>query len=430
VRVIVDGAVQATPFLDLTAITRATEQERGLLSIAFAPDYATSGHFYVYLTAKAPVGEIQVWEYRRSASDPNLADPGSGRLLLAIPHTDASNHNGGQLQIGPDGKLWLATGDGGGANNQFGHSQDPASRLGKLLRLDPSEARPAVDQLAQGLRNPWRFSFAPDGRIVIADVGQSAYEEINVGLAANYGWPCREGAHDHSPDPGCNDVATADPVLEKAHGSGGFCAIVGGYVVRDAGLPTLAGRYVYGDNCATGLRSVDLANPAGDAAVGLSVSSLSAFGEDACGRVLVVSLTGPVSRLVDGTPTPCGGLAPSPTATPTATASPAPASLATASPTPPPLSAAVPPCALSIRVTGLASLGRRRYLSIALRTDASCRATISARRFRSATVALVPGKRAVVKLRLDRRRALPGTVAIRVAAPNARILTTSVRVRG
>ena len=139
--------------------------------------------------------------------------------MLAIPHSDASNHNGGQLQFGPDGKLWLATGDGGGGNNPFGHSQDPASRLGKLLRLDPTQTPIAVEQLSQGLRNPWRFSFAPDGRIVIADVGQGQYEEINVGLAANYGWPCREGAHDYLSDPGCNGVATADPVLEKAHGA-------------------------------------------------------------------------------------------------------------------------------------------------------------------------------------------------------------------
>ena len=141
VRLIVDGVVQATPFLDLTSITRSSDSERGLLSIAFASDYATSGKFYVYLTANTPLGDIQVWEYRRSAGDPNLADPASGRLLIGIPHTQAANHNGGTVQVGPDGKVWLATGDGGGGDNTFGNAQNPATRLGKLLRLDPAAPR-------------------------------------------------------------------------------------------------------------------------------------------------------------------------------------------------------------------------------------------------------------------------------------------------
>ena len=115
------------------------DEERGLLSAAFAPDYATSGQFYVYLTAR-PAGEIQIWEYTRSAANPDVADPASGRMLLAIPHPDAANHNGGQVQFGPDGKLWLGTGDGGGGNDQFGHSQDPGSLLGKLIRLDSGRA--------------------------------------------------------------------------------------------------------------------------------------------------------------------------------------------------------------------------------------------------------------------------------------------------
>ncbi len=132
----------------------ADEQERGLLSIAFAPDYATVGALL-----RLPDGAADPRARSRSGStsarlaDPNVADPATGRLLLAIPHPDATNHNGGQLQIGPDGKLWLATGDGGGGNNQFGHSQDPASRLGKLLRLDPA-APAAVEQLAQRAAQP------------------------------------------------------------------------------------------------------------------------------------------------------------------------------------------------------------------------------------------------------------------------------------
>ena len=140
---------------------------------------------------------------------------------------------------------------------------------------------------------------------MLADVGQGEVEEVNVGAAANYGWPCWEGTTKRASNPAC-DTGPAMPVLTKNHGDDGFCSITGGYVVRDPGLPTLAGRYVYGDFCARALRSVDLANPGGDASTGLSVEQLSSFGEDACGRVLVVSLAGPVYRLVDGTPSPCG----------------------------------------------------------------------------------------------------------------------------
>ncbi|MBE2320425.1 PQQ-dependent sugar dehydrogenase [Solirubrobacter sp. CPCC 204708] len=315
VRVLVDGAVRTTPFLDLTSITLSTASERGLLSIAFARDYATSGRFYVYLTATAAAGtsgqggDVQVREYRRSATDPDAADPASGRVLLSIPHAQASNHNGGQVEVGPDGKLWIATGDGGGGNNQYGHAQNPNSLLGKLIRFEPGGS-PEI--LGRGLRNPWRFSFAPSGEIVIADVGQSRVEEVNVGVAGNYGWPCFEGSLPHLSDSGCNGASTKMPALEKTRGQG-YCAITGGYVVRDPGLPTLRGRYLYGDFCASGLRSVDLSNPATDAPVGLSVSSLSSFGEDACGRILAVSLAGPVYRIVDGTATPCEAEPPLPT---------------------------------------------------------------------------------------------------------------------
>ena len=439
VRLILDGVLRTTPFLDLTSSTRSAESERGLLSIAFAPDYASSGKFYVYLTAQAPLGDIQVWEYSRSTTDPNLADPGSGRLLIGIPHDQAANHNGGTVQVGPDGKLWLATGDGGGGDNTFGHSQDPGSRLGKLLRLDPNvQGTPPVEMLAVGLRNPFRFSFAPDGTIVIADVGQNQWEEIDVGVASNYGWPCREGLHDYLTDPGCDDVATADPVLEKPHGTGGFCAIVGGHVVRDPGLPSLLGRYVYGDNCNQALRSVDLAAPASDAAVGIDVPGLAGFGEDACGRVLVVSLGGQVSRIVDGTATPCDGATPIPTPTPTTTP-------AAATPTATPSGAALParpgaaprsadlrPCTITTRVTGLHSLRRRGYLSLALRSDEACRATISARGFRTVTIHLKPGSRRVVKLRrtTSRARSIALTIEARDAAGNLRTLRRSVRAVG
>ncbi len=420
VRVVRDGVTQAAPFLDVSAITLSDDSERGLLSMAFAPDYATSGRFYVYLTSK-PAGAIEIREYVRSAN-PDVADPASSRLLLTIPHAEAGNHNGGQLQFGPDGKLWLATGDGGGGNDQFGHAQDPASMLGKLIRLDP--AAPAPEQVARGLRNPWRFSFdRGTGQIVIADVGQGAVEEVNLGVAANYGWPCWEGTTRRTQDPAC--ASAAAPALTKSHGGDGFCSITGGYVVRDPGLPTLAGRYLYGDFCASALRSVDLANPGGDTSTGLSVSDLSSFGEDACGRILVVSLAGPVSRLVDGALSPCG----------------APASGA------PPADARA--CTVSARVTGLRSVRRRARLSIALRSDEACRATVRASirgvaQFRRTSRSLLGGRRTVVSVRLTRsgaravrsalRRHSSLKLALRIeavdTAGNVRRLTRAARVRG
>ena len=206
VREVKDGVVQSQPFLDVTAITRSTEEERGLLSIAFPPDYAQSGLFYAYLTAKSPLGQIQIREFQRADAD--HAAPGAGRLVLAITH-DLSNHNGGQLQFGPDGLLWIGVGDGGGANDTEGNAQVKTSLKGKLLRIDPraSATRPYTvpadnpfgnEVWAYGLRNPWRFSFdRATGDLLIGDVGQDAHEEIDLAPAAsglsrgaNYGWPC------------------------------------------------------------------------------------------------------------------------------------------------------------------------------------------------------------------------------------------------
>jgi Glucose / Sorbosone dehydrogenase len=410
VRLLVDGTLAPAPFLDLNAITQADYQERGLLSIAFAPDYAASGRFYVYLTVTGAAsvsgtdGEVEVREYHRSAADPNAADPAGYRVILAVPHTEAKNHNGGQLQFGPDGRLYAGTGDGGGGNDQFHHSQDPHSLLGKLLRLDVNANAPEI--VARGLRNPWRFSFdRATGQIIIGDVGQDNVEEIDVGFAANYGWPCREGTTPNVSDPGCAGGGTTDPFLTHTHRGDGFCSITGGYVVRDPGLPTLNGRYVYGDYCEGDLRSVGLANAASDAAIGINVPQLSSFGEDACGRILVVSLAGSVSRLVDGAPSPCavaGG--------------------------PPPDKRA---CRVNLRVTGIKSVRRRHFVSAALRSDESCKATVTAKiahvaYFRAVKgKALVAGRRTVLKLKLSKH----GLKAVRRSLRHHRRLRVAVRVR-
>jgi glucose/arabinose dehydrogenase len=303
VQLVVDGRRQDTPFLDLSADT-AYDEERGLLSIAFPADYQSSRRFYVYLTAR-PGGQIQVREYLRSATDPNHADPASGRTVLAIDHPRV-NHNGGQLQFGPDGKLWIGTGDGGDRDDPDFNAQDPSRLLGKLLRKDPLAAG-APEVFAIGLRNPWRFSFdRVTGDLVIADVGQDQYEEIDFapapgwrGAGANYGWPCFEGFHAYDTTRCSSLTGDVKPVLERAHGTG-VCSITGGYVVRDRTLPSLYGRYLYGDFCAGQLRSFTAVpghRATDDRALGLQVPSLSSFGEDAAGHIYATSLDGPVYRL-------------------------------------------------------------------------------------------------------------------------------------
>lgn len=330
VRVLVDGALQPRPFLDLTAAV-STGFERGLLSIAFAPDYATSGVFYAYYTGRPPatpgVGDIQIDEYRRRASDPLVADPGSRRPVLTIAHPVFENHNGGTIAFGPDGRLWAATGDGGGAGDPAENAQDPSSRLGKLLRIDP---RPGgvVETWASGLRNPFRFSFdRASGDLAIGDVGQSFVEEIDfvtnaggLGRGANYGWDRVEGNYRYSDlnpsalqpaAPGDFPPGYVGPVIEHLR-SAGWLSIIGGHVVRDPALPELAGRYVYGDWGRGELWAATL-SAGGASAVGptgLSVPNLSSLGEDGCGRLYASSLDGPVYRVA--TTGACAGPAPTP----------------------------------------------------------------------------------------------------------------------
>ena len=299
---------EATPFLSLGAKVDHSYQEEGLLSLAFAPDYATSGLFYVAYTAPASSGnDLVVEERRRSASDPFVADPAYARQIARIPHPTNQNHDGGQLQFGPDGRLWLGTGDGGGANDPNGNAQNRSSLLGKMLRLDLAGGAP--EQWAYGLRNPWRFSFdRATGDLVIADVGQNAVEEIDFapapdrGFGWNYGWDVMEG-NTGNPS-GLQDYH--GPVITHSHASG-WVSITGGYVVRDPSLPELNGRYVYADYGLGDVYSADLA--AGQTRdTGLHADTVSSFGEDASGRVYVVSLEGTVYRLVaDGTGTTGAG---------------------------------------------------------------------------------------------------------------------------
>jgi hypothetical protein len=364
IRIVKDGVTLATPFLNLTGPVRATEYERGLLSMAFAPDYATTGRFYVYYTADAvpgvrELGDLIIAEYRRSAN-PDVADP-TERVVLRIAHP-LGNHNGGQLQFGPDGYLYIGTGDGGSANDPPSNAQNLDVLLGKLLRIDPRAGpagepytipatNPFVGQAGRrpeiwsyGLRNPWRFSFdRVTGDLTIADVGQNAWEEIDFvpasaggGRGVNFGWKCYEGAHPASNNPPHCSPRPANhtpPVHEYGHGRGE--SITGGYVVRDLGLSALYGRYVYGDALSAPIWSVVLGTPnaSGDAQTGLSVGDLYSFGEDACGRLYAASGGGPVYRLhASGSPSPG-------TCTPT---TPPPGPPPPPAPPPPPPAAAKP----------------------------------------------------------------------------------------
>ena len=318
------GMTLATPFLDIRSLVSAGG-ERGLLSMAFPPDYATSRLVYVYYTARGS-GAITIAEYRTSANA-DVADPNTRRTVLSIAHP-RSNHNGGQLQFGPDGFLWIGTGDGGGGGDPDGNGQNLGALLGKLLRIDPRAAggaaytvppsNPFVGQAgargevwAYGLRNPWRFSFDREtGDLTIGDVGQGSWEEIDFaplgagrGRGANYGWGCYEGRHLYTPNAdsaACSPIRSPHvlPVSEYSHSRG--CSITGGYVVRDpTSIPALDGRYVYGDYCDRPLFSVQLRTPdaQGDRRVGLDVPSLTSFGQDDCGRVYALSGDGPVYRL-------------------------------------------------------------------------------------------------------------------------------------
>ena len=342
IRLVRNGAILPAPFLTVSVSCCG---ERGLLSMAFSPNYALTGLFYVFYTATD--GALTIDEYQRSASDPDVADPGSRRNVLTIPHP-RGNHNGGQLQFGPDGYLYVGTGDGGGAGDPDLAGQDLTTLLGKILRIDPRAEsgapytippdNPFVGQTPRraeiwsyGLRNPWRFSFdRQTGDLVIADVGQASWEEIDFsprssgyGRGTNFGWSCREGRHDFNPTQplcaGSPPPLLTEPVWEYPHSRG--CSITGGYIVRDPVLPELFGRYVYGDACSAPMWSMVLRIPDAqeDTATGDSVSSLFSFGEDACARVYAASGNGPVYRLAPtGAPSAptCSPVVPPPLAPP------------------------------------------------------------------------------------------------------------------
>ncbi len=311
IRVVEDGQLLATPFLDITDRV-VSGGERGLLSMAFHPAYDSNGYFYVSYTGDG--GASRIARYSVTAS-PNVADPASAKLILTVSQP-FSNHNGGLIVFGPDGMLYIGLGDGGSGGDPQGHGQNTSTLLGSLLRIDVDGGDPygvpagnpfvgtaGADEIwAFGLRNPWRFSFDhPAGNLYVADVGQNQWEEVNVVAATaaglNYGWNILEGSHCYATDP-CDDNGLALPALEYGHSQG--CSITGGYVYRGAAVPEIQGHYFYSDYCRGFLRSFRFMGGSVTDERQWDVGSLGnvlSFGEDGEGELYILSGNGNVYRL-------------------------------------------------------------------------------------------------------------------------------------
>jgi glucose/arabinose dehydrogenase len=310
IRVVTNGVLQTTPFLDISGRVLSGE-ERGLLSVAFHPQYASNRFFYVYYTTRASgtlaAGDIVIERFTATAN-PEVSDPASAKLIITTPHSQASNHNGGLVAFGLDGMLYAGLGDGGGAGDPFQTGQNQNALLGSLLRLDiagdpytippgnpfAGQAGKRGEIWAKGLRNPWRFAFdAPTGLLYVADVGQGAREEVDVVPASqagvNYGWSIMEGPNCFNPPTGCSQTGLTLPVLWYSHSEG--CSITGGYVYRGSAIPGIRGHYFYSDYCTGFLASFRYEN---GVAVdqknwGLSLGNVTSFGVDAAGELYVMS---------------------------------------------------------------------------------------------------------------------------------------------
>ena len=480
VSLVKNGTPQGTPFLDISSLVSAVG-EGGLLSIALAPDYATSGRLYAFYTrANGGTGAcsssttdadvcppIRVDEFRSSGAGADTVDAATRRQVLEIPHPKFGNHYGGQLQFDAAGRLYISVGDGGSGGDPDRNGQNAARLLGKILRIDPrplgglpytvpldnpfvgaASARPEV--WAYGLRNPYRFSLdRQTGDLLIGDVGQNRLEEVDfharaqgAGRARNFGWNTCEGTLrypiDESPCPlgGGNYVG---PIHQYPNASP--CrSITGGYVVRDASLEELAGRYVYADYCTGEVRRIVPGQPGDAPVLNRPPFNVSSFGEDACGRVYVAELaTGAVSRLTDGTSscTTARALPPAP-ATAFGPVKPPPA------PRPaPPGSGALPVGAAPDRRAPLLALRtglrqrplRNGGLIVRVRCSERCSYRAGARlSLRRAGRRIAPGQRtgslaANTTARLRLRLSSPSARALRRALGRGRLVRARVEVR-
>ena len=304
IRIVRNGVLQTAPFLDIAARV-LSGGERGMLSVAFHPQYPSNKFFYVYFTALN--GDIRIERFTTTA-DPEVADPASAKLILSVAHP-VSNHNGGLVAFGPDGMLWTALGDGGGGGDPDGNGQNYNALLGSMLRINVNGGDPYAipannpfvgvagrrgEIWAKGLRNPWRFAFdPPTGLLYIADVGQGAREEVNVqpitsgGL--NYGWNITEGLACYNATT-CNQTGLTAPALDYTHTAGG-CSITGGYVYRGAAIPGLSGHYLYSDYCNRYIKSFRYSSGAAVDQKDWGITSpgnVTSFGTDFAGEIYVM----------------------------------------------------------------------------------------------------------------------------------------------
>lgn len=319
VRVWRDGQLLPEPFMDLSGVVGTRGSEQGLLSIAFPPDFADSGHVYVSYTARDDSSVLARWEV--DPDDPDRVLPGSGVEIFRLPQP-YRNHNGGLIKFGPDGYLYFGLGDGGGAGDPVNSGQDPHNLLGSMLRLhvtdqetyaipeeNPFRGEEGREEVwSFGLRNPWRFSFdRATGDLYIADVGQNHMEEINFQPAGspggeNYGWSLWEGTRAYRDAiPAGSESSVTFPVAVYSHGEG-HCSVTGGYVYRGRDLPALRGVYIYGDYCSGALWGLRRAGGQWvTASLGRTGWNITSFGEDEAGELYVVDHNGTVHRLVPGT---------------------------------------------------------------------------------------------------------------------------------
>ena len=312
--VVKNGRALSQPFLDISARVKSGG-EQGLLSMAFHPDYRRNGQFFVNFTDKQ--GETQVERFTVS-SNADVADESSAKIVLTIDQP-YSNHNGGHILFGPDGNLYIGTGDGGAGGDPHNNGQNPRALLGKMLRINVSRAEPYTIPLgnpyadgsqgrpevwAIGLRNPWRFAFdRQTGLLYIADVGQNQYEEVHVEPASkaglNYGWKRMEGDECYGSG-GCSLDGLQIPQVVYSHSSGG-CSVTGGFVYRGRSIPAIAGHYFYSDYCSGWLRSFRFDN--GKAVdrrewkMNNDVGHVVSFGEDASGEMYIVGENGRIWRI-------------------------------------------------------------------------------------------------------------------------------------
>jgi glucose/arabinose dehydrogenase len=316
VRVVKDGVLLPTPFIDI-GYRLETGGERGLLGIAFHPSYATNGKFYLYFTRKGD-GDVAINEYRVSSGNPDVATQAAIRRIITIDEPYA-NHNGGHMAFGPDGYLYIGTGDGGSGGDPGNRAQNLDLLLGKMLRINvngsvgarqyriplsnPYLGKPGRNEIwSRGLRNPWGWSFdRVTGDLWIADVGQNRYEEVDRSLVndkpssggkgINYGWRIMEGRHCYRPSTGCRTSGLKFPVVEYSHNEG--CSVTGGYVYRGTAVPTLASRYVFGDFCSGSIWTISrtAVAPAAKSLLFDTSMLISGFGEDQAGELYVLDFS-------------------------------------------------------------------------------------------------------------------------------------------